>query len=30
MNTNKLKHFVYSMAMLATLAIALGAPFKNN
>jgi hypothetical protein len=30
MNKNKLKHLVYSMAMLATLALALGAPFKNH
>jgi hypothetical protein len=26
----KLKHLAYSIAMLATLAMALGAPFKNN
>jgi hypothetical protein len=26
----KIKHMAYSIAMLATLALALGAPFKNN
>jgi len=26
----KIKHLAYSIAMLATLALALGAPFKNN
>jgi len=26
----KIKHMVYSIAMLAMLALALGAPFKNS